>query len=558
MATSSSLRKNLVWAHRILGLVCSALFVLWFVSGLFMMYVEMPYLQQGPGRLAGLAPLAEVVRAGAGSPAPATDEGALAAETSTPGDEVSTQRVEPRLLLPWPAIEAAGGQAVATGVALQALLRVGSRGPDGVARERLVWRIDFNDGRRVLLDAATGEALEGASGADALDIAERWLVRAGSAAPELELAGTVDVDQWTLPGSQFARHRPLHVVRAGDGTVVHVSSQTGEVVQQTTRRERLLAYLGPIPHWLYLTVLRKRAAAWNRTVVWASLVCLVTLLLGLVVGLWSARRPAAGGAGPGLARRLAAVTPYRASWLRWHHLLGLTFGVAAAAWVFSGLLSMAPFPAVPGTGPTPDQRRFAEGPVGWTAFRVPAGEALRRLGSFEARELRPILFGGAPYWLALESPERTRLVAAGAPSDASAGEVREEIDASRVRRAAAAAMPEAELRSFERMDAYDGAYTSKRTARVRKPLPVYRAGFDDPERTVLYLDPRRGRIAHRTERLSRLNRVLYHGLHSWDLFSLHNVRPLWDLLVGVFMLGGLALSASGLVVGVRWLMRGRR
>jgi len=52
-------------------------------------------------------------------------------------------------------------------------------------------------------------------------------------------------DQWTL---QNRAHLPLHRLRAGDvaGTDLYVSSVTGEMVMQTTRRSRGLPRTGPV------------------------------------------------------------------------------------------------------------------------------------------------------------------------------------------------------------------------------------------------------------------------------------------------------------------------
>jgi hypothetical protein len=46
-------------------------------------------------------------------------------------------------------------------------------------------------------------------------------------------------DQWTVSGA-FNRHRPLYRIAIGDeaDTDLYVSSSTGEVVGDTTRRER--------------------------------------------------------------------------------------------------------------------------------------------------------------------------------------------------------------------------------------------------------------------------------------------------------------------------------
>src|SRR5260221_185832 len=73
----------------------------------------------------------------------------------------------------------------------------------------------------------------------------------------------VDVDQWTVQQS-FRSLQPLWKYSWPDGQQVYVSEKSGEVVQYTTPASRLGAYLGPIPHWIYFTPLRKHQPAWSR------------------------------------------------------------------------------------------------------------------------------------------------------------------------------------------------------------------------------------------------------------------------------------------------------
>ena len=89
-------------------------------------------------------------------------------------------------------------------------------------------------------------------------------------------------------------------------------------------------------------------------------------------------------------------------------------------------------------------------------------------------------------------------------------------------------------------------------------LPVLRVRFADPQRTWLYLDPKRGAIVRKEERLSRLNRWLYHGLHSLDFPFLYYRRPLWDVVVIVLSVGGIVLSVTTMWAAFRRLRRAAR
>ena len=136
-------------------------------------------------------------------------------------------------------------------------------------------------------------------------------------------------DQWTVSGA-FNRHRPLYRVALNDeaGTDLYVSSATGEVVCDTTRRERAWNYVGSVAHWIYPTVLRSRAAVWNTTVWSLSLAALIAALAGSVLGILRIN----------LAEGRIA-SPYQ-GWHKWHHLLGLACMVFVVSWIFSGWLSM--------------------------------------------------------------------------------------------------------------------------------------------------------------------------------------------------------------------------
>jgi len=99
---------------------------------------------------------------------------------------------------------------------------------------------------------------------------------------------------------------------------------------------------------------------------------------------------------------------------------------------------------------------------------------------------------------------------------------------------------------------YDSYYYSHDN---EKALPVLRIRYDDPKQTWLYLDPQHGVIASRLERASRWNRWLYHGFHSLDFPFLYYRRPLWDIVMIVLSLGGLAMSITSALPAWRRLMK---
>jgi hypothetical protein len=80
----------------------------------------------------------------------------------------------------------------------------------------------------------------------------------------------------------------------------------------------------------------------------------------------------------------------------------------------------------------------------------------------------------------------------------------------------------------------------------------------DAEHTTLYLDAHTGALAALHTDRTRLERWLYHGLHSWDLPGLYQNVGLWRGLVWLAMSLGALLSGLGLTMALRRRVRALR
>ncbi len=364
-------------------------------------------------------------------------------------------------------------------------------------------------------------------------------------------------DQWTiysswapyLPSHDFS---PFHKLVFDDGTEVSVLSATGDVTQVTTRSERVWGFLGAVIHWIYPTTFRtQHAEAWDRLIVWLSSFGTLACLSGIVVGMCSFRWRRE----PGVAG-----SPYR-GWLKWHHWIGLIFGVLAGTWVFSGLMSMDPFSwSTSAASPNGSHREvMAGGALNLEAFTgTPAAAAATCRSQLDVKELRLVQLRGAPYYLCVETPQRTALVAALAGEGATVARFSESL----LLEAARDLLPGAQIAASTLLDGYDAYYypgwEDKLVNDGAKRLPVLKIAFDDAERTLVYIDPHSGAPVGAYDAAGRRLRWLYHGLHSLDLGWLYDARPLWDVLVLTFMLGGFAMSVTGTWIGWKWLKRKAR
>lgn len=472
--------RVLVYTHRWLGIAAGLLFIVWFLSGIVMMYARMPSLD----------PIERLTRLPAIAPA--------SIRVAPPGE----------------------GEL--------------SRFSIGSIEGRPVYRMTAGDRSRLVF-ADTGDDVPPVDAEQALRIARAF---AGSYAPVRYDARLLDADQWTF---DVRRQMPMHRIAVEDdaGTRLYVTENGGDIVMKTTASGRRWGAMGAVMHWWYFARFRRHAGLWSSVIIWTSIAGTVLCLVGIVWGVW----------------RLAPVRGYRlrdhrqwtpyASWMRWHHYLGLIFGVTTLMWVFSGLLSMDPWAWSPETSATPDQRqRLAGGPL--LAADLTAGRIRRAVEAYArrmAKEIEVVRFRGRYYASAAEG-----LVSFDQPH---LGAV-EQLPPDLVIGAAGVVMPGMPIDGVRWMDDYDAYYYDRDR---RRSLPVLRVRYGDPQRTWLYFDPRHGIIARKEERLSRLNRWLYHGFHSFDFPFLYYRRPLWDIVVIALSAGGLMLAASTITASWRRLKR---
>jgi len=159
------------------------------------------------------------------------------------------------------------------------------------------------------------------------------------------------------------------------------------------------------------------------------------------------------------------------------------------------------------------------------------------------KELELTIVSGEPVYLATLAGGATRVVGlSGPPRDA--------FDTQRLIDVVTKAAQPAGLADARLVDRYDVYYLDRRR---EKPLPVILARLNDAEQTRYYIDPKTARVAGSYSTRGWINRWLYHGLHSLDFPWLYDYRPLWDIVVITFMIGGTALCVTSLILAWRVL-----
>jgi hypothetical protein len=502
-------KRWLFLIHRWLGVLLCAFFAMWFISGVVMMYVGYPKLTQAE-RLAHLPPLHSAI--------------------------VGSKK----LLEPLEALQSAGlvgplqdlRLAVASGGRPVYLVAPAAPSSDAAPRPRRA-------PAPAVIDARTGERLQRVDAAYAVASARAFSNELNPS--RIEYQGSINEDAFTHSRALDV-HRPLHRLHLGDnaGTVVYVSSTTGEVVRDATQKERAWSYVGAWIHWLYPFRGNVFNDYWTNIVNWLSIAGIVLTVTGTVVGVlrWRFKE----------AYRSGSRTPYRNLMMRWHHVFGLIFAAVTFTWIFSGLMSMNPW-KIFDSGARPLLQQAMNGGPLVLPTQAATLEVLLSAASSNVRELRWVRSAGHTLVL-VHNPNGdpdVLDVTTAAPHTWAAGEIAE---------AAARLMPHSVVRS-ETLTSYDLHYYDRAahtmTGGGDKPLPALRLVFDDPHATWVHIDLHTGALLGRTDSHRRISRWLFAMLHSWDWLPLLERRPLWDIILIVLSIGGTVMSVTGIVIGWRRL-----
>lgn len=510
------MKRLLFEVHRWVGIALALFMLLWFFSGLVIIYAEptTPTRAQQLAHADSLLPETDWLSAGeawersaaqrkelSSSTKGAEAQKAADAGSKKPGSGGESQIVEARLL------QQAGAP---------------------------VWLTEDTKAQRYALSAIDG-SLHKTSAEEALRIAENWVGRDSiSAATSVRYIETIEKP--AILRNYDAR--PFHRITVDDGagSELLISARTGEVVHASTRIERGFYWAG---NWVHL-FRPLDLAGWGESRVtvltWTAFAAVVAALTGLIVG-WLRWRPGFFGKKTYSEGR---VHPYRHFWFKWHFWGGLIGGVLTLAWGLSGFLNNNPWrlfsPANPskeelvryvGAEDTALARSWRPAPLNGVDADV-VELSWRRLGD-ETVQLAYTRDGRRLLRTINDTATRFSDTSVLAAVHRLAGDV-----------------PMATQTLLQEYDSY--YYLRYHRDVADRPLPVLRVELNDAVGTYLYIDPQDGRLLAKQDRSRRVFRWLYSALHHWDFGWLYQ-RPLWDAWMLTWVLLGLVLSVSAVVIG---------
>lgn len=357
------------------------------------------------------------------------------------------------------------------------------------------------------------------------------------------------LDQW-IPYGELKKEMPIYKIHFADEgrTQLYLSSRNGEALQLSNKSQRFWAWIGAIPHWVYFTWLRQDAELWSKTVIWLSGLGCVMVIAGIwvTVDVWRRTR----------RNRRQGFSPYRKRWYHWHYVSGIFFGLFVLTFTFSGMMSVTDIPewihkpALKGNPtrilhartPKPEaypldyRKVIAAHPetkqMEWSNFREHPYYTIRN----EATELYVDATDSLPHPLLLTEDE----IREGVESIYAADSV------SRHSR------PQMRMTRIDRFETYYRDMSSM--YRGRPQLPVWKITVDDPDRSVYYIHPETGIIRY-VDTSSRWKYWTYTALHRMRLPGLNSNATLRKTVLWILLLGGTAVSVTGIALSVNYVRR---
>lgn len=398
-----------------------------------------------------------------------------------------------------------------------------------------VYRVYKNRKAQTVYNAQTLAALPKFEETHATQLAGNFLK-----SPVKELVVMNELDQW-IPWSYYQPLLPIYKCYMDDAkhTVLYVSRQTGEIIQQTDRRARWSARVGAIPHWLYFKKLRLQKGLWIDVVIFLSAIGIVVCISGIVVGF--------------IFKKKKGITPYKKTAYKWHHITGYIFGIFVFTFILSGFFSLADVP---------------DWMVGVKNKKQVKIEWNQKLDLKEQPELSPL-----EIWNALEIKENVRRIEwknlQGLPgfyvyyNQYQIPEVYVWKNGAILKKGAYSV---SEIKDLGRkhivgtgfevkvQERYDNYYTG--SAMYYLPEKAYKIVVNDAPKTWIYLNPVSGDEVKRYTKNTRLRRWLYQGLHKFN-FQFLKEEADWfrKLILVILSLGGIAVSVTGVWLSKVWLRR---
>lgn len=346
------------------------------------------------------------------------------------------------------------------------------------------------------------------------------------------------LDRW-LPYDRYKADFPVYRFYYQDSlqSQLYVSSRSGEGIQYTNSINRFWAWMGAIPHWLHIANLRHSPDLWKYIIISLSGIGTILCITGLIIGVRSIYK--------NYKHRKKVGSPYRKTLYKWHHILGLIFGIFVFTFIFSGMMSLQKVPQWLIKTYNSDLQKAAvhnplsRHPLEYSLnYKIVLMEYAGRI-----RKLEWASFGNLNYYRAVVEDS---IYYINASSDTlrslslSESNIRERLSTIH-----------SEPMSIELLCEYDNYYIHRRN---KLPLPIYKVTVEDRDNSIYYINPHTADTRYFNANM-RAGKWTYQALHSFSIKWLLNRPILWNIIMWTTMIGGTFVSLTALWISFRVIKR---
>ncbi len=371
------------------------------------------------------------------------------------------------------------------------------------------------------------------SKAELEDIAQSW-VQASIA--KIDTLHKQDI--WIMY-SKYQKELPIYKVHFDDSAKhqLYLSSRTGEVQQLTTRNERLWAYVGSIPHKLYIPALRQHTRTWINTLTTLATLSFITVITGFILGVRAYTKRYK------IQKKWS--TPYRKFSYKWHTLFGFAFSLFLFTWSISGMMALQKVPQwLVKTHTNYHIPQKIKGkkvdPAAYPLDYRKLQEAFPKL-----KQISWTSFQGVPIYEIIDGKEVLHI-------DASKDSIqRLNLSEAQICQAIESIHGQETKYNIQLIHHFEEYYLPwKRDL----DLPVYKVSVESEDENTYYISPETGNYKH-LDKNRKARKWLFNGFHYLHIQWLMERPVLWTLTIWFLALGCIAVSGTGVWLSFKFLIR---
>lgn len=347
-----------------------------------------------------------------------------------------------------------------------------------------------------------------------------------------------DLEQWIMY-SKYEKELPIYKFYFVDenGSQLYIGSKSGDVQQFTTSGQRFWAWVGAIPHTLYIPVLRKHTQLWIDTITVLAMIGLVMCIGGIYVGIDAYYRR--------YKSKGKFESPYRKKWYWWHHVVGLLFGIFLLTWAVSGVMSLKKVPQwitktheeykipmkIKGKHPSLDKYKLD--------YR------LIKQKYPDLKEVEWSYYQGVPFYKTIIGQKELSF-------DALQDTLKELfLPQKAVEKSIRSIHGDSVKFTVTLINEYENYYLPWKKELA---LPVYKVEVDDADKSLYYINPKNGDYKYLNQN-RKTRKWMFNALHYFHIKWLMDRPVLWTISIWVAALGCIVISGTGVWLSWKWLKR---